>query len=523
MSDDAAKKSLVKAAGLMGAFTGLSRLLGLVREIVRAHFLGTGLIADAFTVAFMVPNLFRRLVGEGAMTAAAVPVFLDELKAGGKERLSEVVSGFFTLFTFILTGICLLFVVFAGFFVEEVFARGFADEPEKLLLTVELTQYMFFYLLFIGLAAIFQAVLNSFKIFGPSAFTPILLNVAVILSALLLSPYFENPAFTFAIGVMLGGALQLIFQYPYLRRVGIHLRPSFAFADPAIKKILRLMVPGLFGAGVYQINVLLSQLIATYLITGAVSSLQYSSRLEEFTLGVFVVAVSTAVLPTFSTYFRDGDIDAMRRTLRFAVRLVAFITIPATVGMIIIRFPLINLLFRSGAFDDHSVSLTAHAFFFHSFGLVFIGLSRILVPAFYAMKDMVAPVKAAVVATVVNLSLCLVLAGPMQQGGIALSNSVAAFAQAFVLVVFLSLSLKSVLTLEILSSLLRIIAASFLMGAVAYGLLEALSLQAETSRLILLPGVLFVIVVCSLLYAILTWLFKSPEFGELLKVLRRTK
>ncbi len=521
MDKQATQKGLVKAASIMGLFTMFSRVLGLVREIVRAHFLGTSLMADAFTMAFMIPNLFRRLVGEGSMSAAAVPVFLDEHKAGGTARLNEVVNAFFTLFTFLLTVLCLLFVVFADPLVRELFARGFASNPEKLALTVELTQYMFFYLLFIGLAAVVQAVLNSFKVFGPSAFTPILLNISVILCALLLGWAFEKPVYAFALGVMLGGSLQLFFQLPYLKKAGLTLRPSFRFGDKAVRRILSLMAPGILGAGVYQINVVISQMIATYLSDGAVSALQYSSRLEEFTLGVFVIAISTAVLPTFAIFVRDGKMQEFRDTLEFALRLVAYITIPAAIGLIMIREPLIALLFRTGRFDAVSIQMTAHAFLFHAAGLYFIGASRILVPVFYSMKDMITPVKAAVVATLVNIACSLVFAIHLDQGGIALANSVSVFAQVIVLIAYFSVRVGGLAWGQVFASLGRILLACAVMGALAYYLVGWLDLNASCSRLQLIGGLLPIVLLCAALYAGLTRLFRCQEFGELTSMLRR--
>ncbi|RJO64386.1 MAG: murein biosynthesis integral membrane protein MurJ [Myxococcales bacterium] len=521
MPEASVKRGLVLAAGLMGAFTFISRALGLVREIVRAHFLGTSLMADAFTVAFMIPNLFRRLVGEGAMTAASVPVLIDEERAGGRARLAEVVNSFFTLFTFLLTALCIIFVLAAGILVEHVFARGFAADAEKLALTAELTRYMFFYLLFIGLAAVLQAALNSFRIFGPSSFHPILMNLSVILCAIGLSPYFSKPVYAFAIGVMLGGALQLFFQVPYVRRAGVSLLPSFKWRDPAVMKILRLMVPGLLGAGVYQINVLLSQMIATYLSEGAVAALQYSARLTEFTLGIVVVAVSTAVLPTFSGFVSEGRMDKYRETLDFALRLIAFVTIPATVGLIVIRAPMINLLFKTGRFDAESVRITAHAFFFHALGLYFIGAGRVLVPAFYSLKDMTTPVKAAILATIVNLVACLLLMGPLAQGGIALANSLSAFAQAAFLVFLLRRRLGRMSGRALGASLLRIGLAAALMGLTGWGMIAGFGLDVETRRLVLIPGLLAVIAVCTLVFAFASYALKSPEMRDLWAVVRR--
>lgn len=508
------RKGLLKAMGLMSVLTLISRVFGLVREIVRAHYLGTGAASDAFSVAFMLPNLFRRLVGEGSMTAAAVPTFIDEMKKGGTARMSEVASRFFTFFTFLLTGFCLLYTIFAGPLVEHLFARGFAEQPEKLALTVELSRYLFFYLLFISLAAVLQAVLNSQRVFGPSAFTPILLNVCIVGSAIGLQSLFELPVYAFVLGILLGGFVQLVFQYPYVRKLGISLRPSFAWNDPAVKRILKLMVPGILGAGVYQINVVLSQMIATYLVPGAVSSLQYSSRLEEFTLGVFIVAIGTAILPTFSALYSDGKIEELKRTLDFALRLVAFVTIPATVGLILIRYPLIALLFRTGEFDAKSIELTAFAFQFHASGLLFVGLARVLVSVFYSTKDLVTPVKTGAISVGVDLLTCLALAIPLQQGGVAFGNSMGALAQTLALTYFLRGRLGALPLVSLAKSFGKIALASAVMGAVAYGLLALLSLSPEASRLTLVWGLAVVIFGAALTFMAMARLLRLSEYAE---------
>jgi len=517
---DSIKKGLLKAVSVMTLFTVVSRFLGLAREMVRAHYLGTGVASDAFTIAFMLPNLFRRLVGEGAMVVATVPILVD-LKKDGLEAVSRAASALFTLLTFIITPFCILFILFSGFLVEHVFARGFSDNPEKLALTVELTRWMFFYLVFISLAAMAQAVLNAFRVFGPSSFTPILLNISVIACAMLFGSMFDNAAFALALGVMIGGVLQLLWQLPYIFRLGVKLKPSFDWAMPEVRRVLKLMAPGAIGAGVYQVNILFSEMIATYLEDGGVASLQFSARLMEFALGVFVVAISTAVLPTLSQQFRDGDRDGLRYTLGFAVRLVAFITIPATAGLLLIRYPLINVLFRSGEFDAHSVEMTAQAFVFHIGGLFFIGLGRVLLPGFYSMKNMVTPVKVAAFAMIVNVACCLAFFHPLAQGGIALANTVSALAQAAVLLWILARRVGGIDVRSLVSPLARMLAATIVMYAAGVLCAELLGLYEVQSRLLLLPLLCVEIVACGVAFFGSAALMRSPEVRELWRALRR--
>jgi len=517
---DNIKSGLLKAVSVMTLFTIVSRFLGLAREMVRAHYLGTGVASDAFTIAFMIPNLFRRLVGEGAMVVATVPILVD-LKKDGLEGVSRAASALFTLLTFIITPFCILFIVFSGFLVENVFARGFADNPEKLAMTVELTRWMFFYLVFISLAAMAQAVLNAFRVFGPSSFTPILLNISVIACAALFGNMFDNAAFALAIGVMLGGILQLIWQLPYIYKLGVRLRPSFDWAMPEVRKVLKLMAPGAIGAGVYQLNILFSEMIATYLEDGGVASLQFSARLMEFALGVFVVAISTAVLPTLSQQFRDGDSDGLRYTLGFAVRLVAFITIPATAGLLLIRYPLINVLFRSGEFDAHSVELTAQAFIFHIGGLFFIGLGRVLLPGFYSMKNMITPVKVAAFAMLVNIVCCLAFFHPLAQGGIALANTISAMAQAALLLWILARHVGGIDAHALVSPLARMLAATLVMYAAGLLCAELTGLYEVQSRLLLVPLLSIEIIVCAVAFFASAMLLRSPEVHELWRAVKK--
>ena len=401
------------------------------RDLVRAYYLGTSDASDAFGVAITIPNLFRRLLGEGAMSAAFVPV-LSDLKNRSREEWEEYVGSFFTLLTALLAVVVVAGILLAPVFVPQVFARGFADNPAKMELTISLTRISFLYLLFIGLAALLQGILNTFKLFGPSAFTPVLLNIAIIMCAVLLSPFVAEPAYAFVIGFVLGGVLQLVFQYPFLKRVGVRLRPAFAWAGEGVRRSLRLMGPALLGFGVYEINIATSQLIATYLGEGAISSLQYSNRMMELPLGIFVAAISTVILPTLAEKGHARNMEGYRHDLGFALRSVLLLTIPAAAFLFIMREPLFKMLLGYGAFSQNSVDLTAYAFMFHILGLPFVGLSRVLVPAFYALEDTRTPVKVAFWAMLTNIAVAVCLAAwtNMDNGGIALAGSASALLQA---------------------------------------------------------------------------------------------
>jgi len=432
------RASILKSSLLMSVMTALSRLFGLLREQVQGYFLGTGMGADAFAIGSTIPNLLRRLFAEGQMTAAFVPVLKDEMVFGDRERLTRFYSGFMTLFILLMLAITLLGIAFAEPIVRYIFASKFADVPGKMELTIGLTRLMFPYLMIISVAAIVQATLNAFKIFGPSAFTPVLLSIAIIAAVALFHDSFPNPAWALAIGFVVGGIFQLLFQIPFLRKAGVRFRPTLAgLKDSSVRLVGRQFLPGILGAGVYQINIAVSQIIATTLAPGTVASLHYSLRLQEVVLGIFAVSVSQVILPTMSEQSTLGDRKGLGDTLEFSVRLMALVTIPATAGLIILGDPIIRLLFQYGRFGEESVRMTVWALNFHAAGIFFIALHRNATQVFYAMKDMKTPVIVAVVSMIVNVGLCLALAGPMQNGGIALAGSVASLASAALTLVIL--------------------------------------------------------------------------------------
>jgi len=417
----------------MSGITMLSRVLGLVREQVRAHFLGTSLASDAFGIAFQIPNLLRRLVAEGAMSAGFIPVLSEIREKEGDSEALVFARQFLNLSLLVLTGLTAIGVLGAGFIVALFSAlSGQTIAPEATQLTESLTRWMFPYIALVAWAAVMQGVLNTWRIFWVSAFTSVLLNIAIIGVALGFASQMEQPAYAFAVGVLIGGVLQLFFQVPYVFRLGFRWKPDFRIG-PRVRQALWLLVPTIFGAGVYQVNVLVSQAIAWGLGDGAVSSLQYSSRLLELTLGVFAVAVSTVVLPTLAADAAAGARDRVIETVLYAVRLCCFVCFPVTAALMLLRVETASLLFERGAYSSLSAEMTGYALGFHAIGLTHIALSRVLVPVFYAFKDTRTPVLIAFASMLLNLGLCYALAPHFSFGGIALANSASAILQAFVL------------------------------------------------------------------------------------------
>ncbi len=433
-------RSLFKSVGLVSLITLFSRILGLLREMVKAALLGTSYYSDAFTLAFTFPNLFRRLTAEGAMTAAFVPIFTELLQKEGEKRAFTFARNFFWLFTIVLVLFSLLFIISAPWLIRYVFAIGFDGEP--LHLTVILTRYMFFYIVFISLAAVLQGILNSFSVFWVSSLTPVLLNISIIGCAVVFAPRLSNPTFGFAIGVLMGGAIQLLFQIPAAKRLGFRLFSGFRFSDPSIRKALMLMLPTLFGTGIYQINIIISNLIASTLDEGSISSLNFSNRLLELIIGIFVVSITTVFLPRFATLFNEQRLDEMGSDLQKIMGLTSFITIPATIGVLMISEEIITLLFARGMFDATSVTLTAGALRFHILGLTFISWNRILLTFFQAGRWLKQTVLIAGVVLVVNAISAFIFSRSAGHLGIAGANSLSQIIQTVLLVLYLHRLLK---------------------------------------------------------------------------------
>ncbi len=417
-------RRLIRSTAAVAAPTLLSRIFGFFRDVIQAFYLGTTRSGDAFTIAYVIPNLLRRLTGEGAMTAAFVPVFTQQKKEKSREELWKFANSFFFNLTLIMAGLTVLGIIFSPFLVK-IIAFGFKGIEGKLELTTILTRIMFPYIFLISLAALAMAILNSFHKFFVPAFTPVLFNLSIITLALLFARRASEPAFVFGAGVVLGGIFQLAFQLPFLWKRGMRFKFRLSFSHPAVRKVGRLMVPGIFGFGIYQINFAISRIIASLLEEGSVASLYFASRIQELTLGLFSIALSIALLPTFSDLAAHKDIAGMKRTLVFSLKLVFFITFPAMIGLLTLNRPIIQVLFQRGVFGVQSTSMSASCLFFFAFGLPFISGVKIIAPAFYSLKDTKTPVIVAFFVMISYISLSLILMKPLRVGGIALALSLA--------------------------------------------------------------------------------------------------
>ncbi|MDR2617619.1 MAG: murein biosynthesis integral membrane protein MurJ [Treponema sp.] len=437
-------RALVRQGSLLSLLTLISRILGLLREMTKAALLGTSALSDAFSVAFMIPNLFRRLFAEGSIAVAFIPTFKeyllgDKTKSGerdlrdNKDSAREFLSCFFTFLTFFVT-----LTVMAGILVTPLVIPlfGIEDFDE----TVFLTRLMFPFLAFISLAALFQGILNSLRVFAPSGFAPILLNIATILCAYGLSGYTKNPARAMALGILTGGFLEAAIQLPFVlkkKQYFFFTGLKRAINNPGTKKVLRLIGPTIIGMAAYQINDLVSTALAGNAGEGVVSSLQYSLRLQELILGIFAVSIGTVLLPDLAEYAKSGRWDIYNDRLVSAMNIIALITVPITFFSMSRGENLIRLLFEAKSFDKESVRLTLSAFSFHMPGLYFIALNRILAPAFYAQSDSKSPTLAGLLSFAVNIALAALLSGPFKGAGIAFALSAASAVNTVFLLVFL--------------------------------------------------------------------------------------
>ncbi len=429
--------SLLAAGTRLSILTMISRVLGLVREMTKAALLGTSALADAFNVAFMIPNLLRRLFAENSISVAFIPTFRGYLEDRSKEETQQFLSATFTLVTF-LTAV----TVAAGIILAPFIVPLFTGKDSQALQaeTALLTRIMFPYLTVIAVAAFFQGILNGLRIFSPSGFTPILFNIAVIGLTYLLAPFTGNPARAMAIGVITGGCIQALFQLPFVIRQG--WKNSFtgigkAFSNPGTRRVLRLIGPTVIGMAAYQLNDGVSTALAGRAGTGVVSSIQYSLRLQELILGVFAVSIGTVILPDLSALAKKKDWTSFNGMLTRSMNIIALITIPITFFSLAVGENLIILVFKTNRFTAESVRLTLEAFRFHIAGLFFIALNRIVSPAFYAQGNTKSPTLAGIIGFVINILLALALTGPMKGGGIALALSAASFGNTVTLFIFL--------------------------------------------------------------------------------------
>ncbi|WP_347273596.1 murein biosynthesis integral membrane protein MurJ [Candidatus Kuenenia sp.] len=529
-------KKLIYSVKTISSCTFLSRILGLARDIICASIFGTGLVWDAFTVAFKIPNLFRRLFGEGALSAAFIPVFTEHIEKHGEREAWKFANIVITLLIIILGGI--VFIGEGSFFaVPKLF-----NIHEKWQLIFKLLIILFPYVFFICIVAFMGAILNTVRHFFIPAFAPMILNICWI-SGAFVSFYTgnmtEKMVFTVAIAILFSGIIQMYVHLPFLKQKGFHYRPSFQFSHPGLKSVFARMAPIVFGLAIVQLNVLLDSIIAVGfastsegqdsfafagmnipfpLKVGAASVLYYSDRLIQFPLGVFGVAMATAVFPFFSTYAARGDWENFSLTFNKALKFILFIGIPASIGIIMLREPIVSLLYKRNQFDAESALRTSRVILFYAIGIwAYCGL-HVLIRAFYSLKDTVTPVKIGTLCVCLNLVLNISLIWTLQEGGLALSTAISAIIQIIILTLILQKKLRIKIQKEVFVSLIKTIITSVAMGSVCFFTLKMLPYSEENNSLYFKGIRLFIpMLTASATFAAVSLLIKSEDFRNLIK------
>lgn len=428
---------LLQSTAITGGMTLVSRITGLVRDIIFARVLGAsiGPAADAFYVAFRIPNLFRRFFGEGAFSQAFVPVMSEhrqEDQNGSARRFVSHMAGRFSLVLFLVS----IAGVAAAPVLVMALAPGYVGQGEKFGLTVDMVRIMFPYMMFISLVAMAAGVLNSYSRFAAAAFTPVLLNLALIVAAVWGAPYFDRPVLALAWGVFGAGIIQLLFQLPFLLKIRMLPRPRLGRHD-GVSRVFRLMIPAIFGSSVSQLNMIVNTILASFLVTGSVTWLYYSDRIMEFPLGVFGIALATVLLPSLSRRRGEQDKESFSTLMDWGLRLSFLIGVPAGAALIVLAGPILATLFFGGDFLVVDVEQTMYALWVFAGGLQGFILVKVLAPGFYAHQDTGTPAKIAAVAFAINILLSLALIYPLRHVGLAAAISIAAYANAIMLYVLL--------------------------------------------------------------------------------------
>ncbi len=467
MSFSEERRKITGAALVVSLATLGGRVVGFARDLVVAFIFGVSAETDAFLVAFRIPNLLRRLFAEGALSVAFIPVFTEVLRRKGAQEAAYLLRNTLSMLAMVLLAGSALGVLFAPQIITAV-APGFRARPETFALAVDLTRWCLPYVFFISLAALAGGALNSQEHFFAPAISPVVLNLSIIACALALSPLIDPPITALAVGVLLGGAAQLMVQIPFLRARGMSLWPAWKPRDPDLRRMLGLMAPAALGAAVYQATILANTILASLLPTGSVSYLYYAERLIEFPIGLCAIGITTAILPSLSRQAADKDMPGLLDTLTFGLRIISFAVMPAMVGILVLAEPLITLLFLRGRFTPHDVEQTVRAIVGYGVGIWAFSAGRTVASVFFALQETRIPVLVAGGCMVVNVAAAVLLIGPLGHAGLALASSIAAIANLLGLLWMLRRRLGPLGMRRNLAFVIRCAGLSLLMAAVAW-------------------------------------------------------
>ena len=454
-------KQILRSTTIIGKMTLLSRLLGYIRDMLIARLFGASVSTDAFFIAFKIPNLFRRFFAEGAFSNAFIPVLTEYKEKHDRNKLNNFLNAQFGTLAMIL-GVVVTIGILMSPFVILIFAPGFERDSDRYLLSVALLKITFPYLVFISLTALLASILNVFGKFAIAAFTPALLNISIISAAIFLSPLISVPIFSLAIGVFIGGVLQLLLQYLSVRKLGFRFNLNLEFKHDGVKKVFKLMVPGIIGGSVAQLNILIDSIIASFLVAGSISWLYYSDRIIELPLSIFGIALATAILPSLSKFAINSEFKRFNNAIRHSINWALFLGIPSASGIILLAEPIIISLFHYGEMSIYDVQQCMKSLRGYAVGLPAFILIKVLVTAYFAKKDMVTPVKIAVCALIMNTILNLLLMQYFGHVGLALATSIAAWLNVSLLFICLKTSEKK-FSREGVFNCLRILIASVIM------------------------------------------------------------
>jgi putative peptidoglycan lipid II flippase len=510
------ERQVVGALGSIGAATLASRVLGFVRDMVVARAFGAGPITDAFFVAFRIPNILRRLLAEGALSTAVIPVFTDYASTRSRDEFRRLLRAILGAALLVLGATAMLGILTAPWIVRAI-APGFATDPAQERLVVLLTRLMFPYIVLVGLSALAMGALNAEHRFFAAALGPAVLNVGMIVGVLLLSSYTQPPIAALALGVLIGGVGQLLAQLPDLHATQLLVGPSAELRHPALARVARLLVPAAFGLAAVQVMVFVNTLLASLLPAGAISFLYYADRVMEFPLGVFGIALASASLPAMSRQAAAGDRQALAGTLNFALRLAVYICVPATVGLLVLRVPITRILFERGRFDAADTLATADAVTGYAVGLVGFATTRIAAQAFYAIGQPGAAVRMGVLAVAANIVAAVALMGPLGHAGLAYAASLGAYVNVLSLVWLARRRFGRLGGRMLLASTLRTAAAALPMAAWCLMMLPLLAVK----RGIALDAGLLVAVIAigGGIFWLASVMLRSPERLALSRVL----
>ncbi|PHJ42448.1 murein biosynthesis integral membrane protein MurJ [Vibrio sp. PID17_43] len=480
-------KRLLKSGMIVSAMTLISRVLGLVRDVVVANLMGAGASADVFFFANKIPNFLRRLFAEGAFSQAFVPVLTESHAQGDMDKTRELIARAAGTLGVIVSIVTILGVLGSGV-VTALFGFGwFLDwmhsgpSAEKFELASVMLKITFPYLWFITFVALSGAILNTLGKFAVSSFTPVFLNVMIILSAWFISPQMSQPEIGLAIGVFLGGLVQFLFQIPFLIKSGVMVKPKWGWRDPGVVKIRTLMIPALFGVSVSQINLLFDTFIASFLQTGSISWLYYSDRLLEFPLGLFGIAIATVILPALSRKHVDAHSEGFAHTMDWGIRMVTLLGIPAMLGLMVLAKPMLMVLFMRGEFSPQDVHQASLSLLAYSSGLLNFMLIKVLAPGYYSRQDTKTPVKYGIVAMVTNMVFNAIFAWFYGYVGLAIATALSAFVNMALLYRGLHLAGVYQITKRTILFIGRLVVAGAAMVAAILWQLEDMSVWLEWS------------------------------------------